>query len=98
MQEHDFQVLHAAGAQLVPLATILCLGTSPRQAMDRAALALNVSPALAPDVLVLHAQLNPQALRILPGDILTGGGITCRVLDHAETTHATHQGQAVNLT
>lgn len=66
--------------------------------MDRAALALNVSPTLAPDVLVLHAQPNPEVLRILPGDILTGGGITCRVLDHTETTRAAHQGQAVNLT
>lgn len=98
MQEHDFQLLRGRGTQLVPLATILCLGTSPRQAMDRAALALNINPTLAPDVLVLHAQPNPPALRILPGDILTGGGITCRVLDHAETTRATHHGQAVNLT
>ncbi|WP_164473570.1 hypothetical protein [Deinococcus psychrotolerans] len=47
---------------------------------------------------MFHAQPNADRLRILPGDILIGGGVTCRVLDHAETTRATHQGQAVNLT
>ena len=96
MIEQDFQVMRCINAQLVPVATVLCLGDSPRQAMDRAALAINIDARLAPDVLLLQDQ--PGTVTIQPGDILVGGGVTCRVLGMNESALALYAGLAVNLT
>ena len=96
MTEQDFQILRNVRGQLVPVATVLCLGHSPRQAMDRAALAINIDARLAPDVLLL--QDAPGQVRIVPSDILVGGGVTCRVLGLNESVQAAYAGLAVNLT
>lgn len=83
MNEYALEHLRAQGSQLVTLGTVLVQGEHPRHAMDRAALAVNFSPAIAPDVLYLPAQ--PGDLpRIEQGDILVGGGVTSRVLSFTE--------------
>lgn len=80
MKEFDFHLLRHAEAQLQVIAQILVQGRDIYDAMDRAALALNVRARLAPDVLVFTVVQGPRQEQVRPGDLLVGGGLTARVL------------------
>ncbi|GAA5533876.1 hypothetical protein [Deinococcus aluminii] len=96
MKENSIEHLRLQGGELRLLATLLVQGDTPRHAMDRAALRLNVGPGLAPDLLVLHAVPGPPD-RILPGDILVGGGVTTRVLPTSDIRPTDFTGHVLAL-
>lgn len=96
MKEYSIEHLRFQGGELRLLATLLARGDNPRRAMDRAALGLNRSPGLAPDLLVLHALPGPPE-RILPGDILVGGSVTTRLLSATDLHPSDFLGHVLAL-
>ncbi|GBF04736.1 hypothetical protein DAERI_020333 [Deinococcus aerius] len=78
-------------------AQILVQGRDIHDAMDRAALALNVRARLAPDVLVFTVVQGLRQEQVRPGDLLVGGGLTARVLSLGDFRDAAFIGRILLL-